>query len=183
VANAAELRDWLAANHTRTESVWLVTYKKHVADRYVSYDDIVDEVLCFGWIDSLPRRLDADRTMLRLSPRQRGSAWSGINKARVARLVVAGRMQPAGLAKVEEAKQGGSWTFLDDVEAMIEPEDLVEVLARHPGARENFDAFPKSYRRGVLEWIKLAKRPQTRAKRIDETARLASENRKALQPG
>ncbi len=96
VASRAELRAWLAANYTRTESIWLVTFKKHVADKYVSWDEIAEEALCFGWIDSLPRKLDADRTMLRLSPRRPSSPWSRLNKQRVEALLAASLIIPPG---------------------------------------------------------------------------------------
>ncbi len=176
VASVAELRDWLRANHRQGESIWLVTYKKHVGDKYVAKDDIVDEVLCWGWIDSLPRKLDADRTMLRLSPRKRGSQWSKINKDKVARLEKQRRMRAPGRRKVEQAKADGSWSFLDDVEALVKPDDLVAALADHPGAAENFDAFPPSAQRGLLGWIKLAKTPATRSRRIAMTAEKAAQN-------
>lgn len=176
VTSVAELRDWLRAHHRQSESIWLVTYKKHVADKYVAKDDIVDEVLCYGWIDSLPRKLDADRTMLRLSPRKPGSAWSKINKDKIARLEKQRRMRVPGRRKIERAKADGSWTFLDDVEAMIVPDDLAQALAARPGAAENFERFPKSARRGILGWIKLAKRPETRARRIAQAAEQAAKN-------
>jgi len=169
------------ANHKQGESIWLVTWKKVHGDNHVPYDDIVEEALCFGWVDSLPRKLDENRSMLRLSPRKPGSAWSGLNKSRVETLSKAGLMQPAGLSVVASAKDDGSWTFLDDVERLETPGDLAEALAAHPMATAHFDAFPRSVKRGILEWIKQAKRLETRAKRIEETARLASENKRANQ--
>ncbi len=182
VASVAELRDWLRVNHRQSESIWLVTYKKHVADKYVAKDEIVDEVLCWGWIDSLPRKLDADRTMLRLSPRKKGSQWSKINKDKVTRLERQRRMRAPGRRKIEQAKADGSWTFLDDVEALVKPGDLVAAFAAHPGAAENFDAFPPSAQRGLLGWIKLARTPATRAKRIATTAEQAAQNLMANFP-
>lgn len=175
-------RDWLERQHGQADSIWLVSYKKHVEDKYVAQSDIIDEALCFGWIDSLPGKLDADRTMLRLSPRKPGSAWSRVNKDKVARLIMDGRMRAPGLAKVEAAQRDGSWTFLDDVDALIIPEDLVKALAAHLNAAANFDAFPKSSRRGILEWIKQAKKPETRERRISETARLAAMGVRANHP-
>ena len=176
VASIKALRDWLRANHRQGESIWLVTYKKHVTDKYVAKDDIVDEVLCWGWIDSLPRKLDADRTMLRLSPRKPGSQWSRINKEKVARLERQGRMRAPGRRRIEQARADGSWTFFDEVEALVKPDDLVAALAARPGAAEHFDAFPRSVRRGLLGWIKLARTPATRAKRIATTAEQAARN-------
>jgi len=175
-----EWRNWLVLNHTRKQGVWLVTIKKH-HDNYVSYEDIVEEALCFGWVDSLPRRLDDDRTMLWLAPRKPGSNWSKPNKERVERLIRAGLMTLAGLEKVELAKQNGSWTALDAVEDLQIPQDLEAALRSSPPAEENFGAFPRSVKRGILEWITNAKRPETRARRIEETARLAKENIRANQ--
>jgi uncharacterized protein YdeI (YjbR/CyaY-like superfamily) len=138
VTSRAQLRAWLAANHDTSGSIWLVTWKKQTPDRHVPYDEIVEEALCFGWVDSLPRKLDAGRTMLLLSPRKRGSAWSAANKTRVERLIADGRMEPAGLAAIEIAKAEGSWSFLDDVERLEVPADLAEALADHPEATKHF---------------------------------------------
>lgn len=181
VSGRAELRAWLLANHAGTNSIWLVTWRKGDPLRHLPYDDIVEEALCFGWVDSLPRRLDAQRTMLLLSPRKPGSAWSGVNKARVARLEASGLMQPAGRAKIDAAKRDGSWSFLDDVDRLEVPPDLAAALAADPMARDYFAAFPPSTRRGILEWIKQAKQAVTRARRIAETVRLAHDNIRANQ--
>jgi len=180
IESASGLRDWLYCHFAQQESIWLVSYKKSADPlRYVSYDTIVDEVICFGWIDSLPRKLDETRTMLLLSPRKPGSGWSAVNKDRVERMTAAQKMHPAGDAVVEIAKQDGSWDFLNDVNALIEPNDLTLSLNSIPDARENWDKFSRSSRRGILEWIKLSKRTETRAKRIHETARLAKDGIKA----
>ncbi len=181
VTSRAALRAWLEAHHGRSESVWLVTYKKAASDRHVPYDAIVEEALCFGWVDSLPRRLDAERSMLLLSPRKPGSAWSAANKARVEALGAAGLLAAPGLAKIEAAKADGAWTRLDGVERLEVPDDLAAALAALPPAADRFAAFPRSTRRGILEWILQAKRPETRAKRVEETARLAAENLRANQ--
>lgn len=182
VTSREALRDWLAAHHGQAESIWLVTWKKADPARHVPYDAIVEEALAFGWVDSLPRRLDAARTMLLLSPRRPGSGWSAANKARVARLAALGRMAPAGLAAVARAEADGSWTLLDAVDRLEVPDDLAAALAAAPGAAAHFGAFPPSARRGILEWIVQARRPATRAARIAETARLAALNLRANQP-
>jgi uncharacterized protein YdeI (YjbR/CyaY-like superfamily) len=181
ISSRAQLRAWLEVNHATSGSIWLVTWKKQTRERHVPYDAIVEEALCFGWVDSLPRRLDAERTMLLLSPRKPRSAWSAANKARVAQLALAGLMSLAGLAVVEAAKKDGSWDFLDDVERLEVPADLAEALAAYPEAAQHFSAFPRSVRRAILEWIKQAKQPETRVKRVLETAALASENKRANQ--
>ena len=174
-------RAWLAANHAGSPGIWLVTYKKAEGDRYVSYDATVEEALCFGWIDSKSRGLDERRSMLLMTPRKRGSGWSRPNKERLERLFAAGQMEPAGIAMVEAAKADGSWTALDDIENLVEPDDLRAALDATPAAREHWDAFPRSTKRATLEWISLAKRPQTRAKRIEETATLAARGERANQ--
>lgn len=117
VTTLAEWRGWLQANHTRRASVWLVTYKKGASRPHVAYDDLVSEALCWGWIDSLPRKLDAERAMLRFSPRSKNTGWSALNKQRAEQMIKAKRMQPAGLAKIAAAKADGSWTRLDAGEA------------------------------------------------------------------
>lgn len=182
VENRAELRTWLQENYTRTESIWLVSYKKHVANKYISWDDIVEEALCFGWIDSLPRKLDADRTMLLLSPRRPKSPWSRINKQRIEKLLAAKLIMPPGLAAIEKAKQDGSWTIYDEVEDLIIPNDLATALAKNETAAKRFNAFSNSSKKGILWWIKSAKRPPTRQKRIAETVRLAEHNIRANHP-
>lgn len=174
-------RTWLANNHTRTRSVWLVTWKASQGKAHVPMSELVDEALCWGWIDSLPRALDDRRSMRRLSPRRPGSAWSRVNKARVEALIAAGRMQPAGYAVIEQAKADGSWAALDVVEALTVPADLLQQLASHPPARANFDKFPRSTKRAILEWIANAKRPETRLARIVETAEMAARNLRANQ--
>jgi len=154
-------RTWLEQNHARQQGVWLVTHKKATGKPHVDYDAAVEEALCFGWVDSLPRKLDAARSLLYFAPRKPGSGWSRLNKERAARLIAQNRMAPAGLEKIEAAKQDGSWAFLDAVEALEIPPDLSAALAAHPPAATYFDAFPRSARRGILEWIASAKRPET----------------------
>jgi uncharacterized protein YdeI (YjbR/CyaY-like superfamily) len=178
VTSRAELRAWLSEHHATSPGVWLVTTKKS-AGGVVAWNDVVEEVLCFGWIDSLPRALDEVRTMLRLTPRRASSAWSGKNKGHVEALMAQGLMQAAGLAAVEAAKASGSWFVLDTASALIVPDDLATALAALPRAREHFDAFPPSARRGILEWLSLAKRPATRAARVQSIAQAAQENRRA----
>lgn len=177
----AEWRAWLEQNHTRREGVWLISYKKATGKPRVDYDEAVEEALCFGWIDSKGNKLDAARTMLWFTPRKPGTGWSRPNKERIERLSQAGLIAPAGQAKIDAAQADGSWTALDDVEALVIPPDLAEAFAQNPTAQQYFEAFPRSVKRGILEWISKAKRPETRAKRIEETVRLAAENKRANQ--
>jgi uncharacterized protein YdeI (YjbR/CyaY-like superfamily) len=160
---------------------WLVSWKQATGRPAIGYDAVVEEALCFGWVDSLPRKLDDERGMVLVTPRKPGSRWSRINKERVARLEAAGLIEPAGAAVIEQARADGSWTALDEVENLVVPDDLAEAFSRHPGAAEQWEGFPRSARRGILEWILDAKRPPTRAKRIEETASLAREGTRANQ--
>ena len=116
IENVNQLRDWLKTNYAQKESIWLVKWKKDFVQTYISYDEIVDELLCFGWIDSLPRKLSEKKTMLRISPRNPKSNWSKVNKEKVGRLINDDRMEEPGLNLVEKAKSNGAWNFLDDVE-------------------------------------------------------------------
>lgn len=182
MSTLADLRNWLAQHHEQRESVWLVRYKAASGRPVVPYADIVDELLCVGWIDSVPRKLDDERFMTLISPRSPSSNWSGVNKRKVERLEREGRLQPAGRAMVDLARRNGNWTFLDDVDRLELPDDLVAALATVPDAQRLFDRFPDSAKRGILEWIKTAKTEGTRAKRIALTASRAAQNRKANFP-
>ena len=177
----AEWRAWLLENHGRSTGVWLVSFKKGTGKPRFEYDEAVEEALCFGWIDSKPNKLDATRSLLWFAPRKAKTGWSKPNKERVERLLAAGLMQPAGLAKIELAKADGSWTSLDAIEDLQLPADLIAALVAMPPAEANFMAFPRSAKRGILEWIHTAKRPETRAARVAETARLAQLNERANQ--
>lgn len=176
------LRRWLEEHHATAGTFRLVTYKKHVPEYYIAYGDVVEELLCYGWIDTRTNRLDDDRTMLLVAPRKPRNTWSASNKQRVARLRKSGRMTPAGQAKVDAAKKDGSWTFLDDIEKLVVPDDLAAALNRNKRAKRNFEAFNGSARKVILLWIKTAKQDKTRQKRVSETVRLAAKNLKAAHP-
>lgn len=177
----ADWRAWLEQNHTQTEGVWLISYKKATGKPRFDYEEAVEEALCFGWIDSKPNKLDEERSLLWFAPRKPGTGWSKPNKERVEKLIRAGLMTSAGMAKIDAAKQDGSWNALDAIEALEIPPDLEEAFASNKAAQQYFEAFPRSVKRGILEWIASAKKPETRAKRIEETTRLASENIRANQ--
>ena len=173
VISAAELRDWLANNHAREASIWLVTYKKSTPDKYVSTGEVLDELLAYGWIDGRRMKLDEHRTMQLISPR-RVEHWSKSYKDRVAKLEQEGRMAEPGRAAVQRGKASGLWDFLNDVDALIQPEDLRTALAAQPAADAFFNALPPARMRFALRWIKLAKGPATRARRIDKVVGLAA---------
>ncbi len=174
-------RRWLEQHHDTSRGVWLISFKKATGMPRVEYDIAVEDALCFGWVDSKPRKLDDERTMLWFSPRKVGSGWSGPNKSRVARAIADGLMTAAGLARIAQAKRDGSWSKLDAIETLALPADLTAALAAHPPAEANFSTFPRSAKRGILEWISTAKTDGTRAKRITETATLAARNERANQ--
>lgn len=178
VKSVVELRAWFEKHHDQKESIWLVTYKKSVPDKYLSAFDVLDKALCFGWMGGRRKKLDDCRTMQLLSPRK-AQHWAKSYKDRVARLTETGRMHTAGLRAVAEAKANGMWDFMDDVDALTLPADLAEALDKTPPARKHYEIFPDSAKRDILRWIKLAKTPQTRAKRIAETATLAACNQRA----
>ncbi len=180
VESVAELRAWLETNHRQAESVWLVTYKKSDPDKYVSTHQIVDELLCYGWVDGIRRKLDDERTMQLISPRK-VQHWAKSYKDRIATLIAEGRVHPAGLRSIEESKRNGMWSFMDEVDALILPADLVASLEALPPALGNFQASAPSYRRNVLRWIKLAKTQATRENRIAKTADFAARNKKIPQ--
>lgn len=171
----AQWRDWLEVHHDRSPGVWVIQWRTATGRRRLSYEELVEEALCFGWIDSTMRKLDDERSMIRMTPRRSTSVWSRSNKDRVERLTVEGRMTEPGLRAVETAKRNGSWEALNDVDAM--PDDLIAALATDERARLHFEGFAPSTRRMILYWIKSAKRAETRARRIAETVRLAADNR------
>lgn len=174
VESLAQLHAWLSANHRQSASVWLVTYKKPHPS-YVAWGEVVEELICWGWIDSAVRGIDETRFKHLISPRKETSAWSAVNKAIVARMRAADRMQPAGEARISAAVANGMWTFLDDVEALVVPDDLAEALRNH---RDVWDGWSRSIRRAWLEKIKTAKTAPTRAKRIETCAAAVRSNLK-----
>lgn len=174
--NRQEWREWLARNHATSPGVWLVYFKKESGKPRVSYEHAVEEALCFGWIDSLPNKIDEQSYKQLFTPRKPKSTWSKVNKERVERLLADGLIMPAGLKAIEIAQQNGSWTVLDEVEMLTIPEDLALALAANPLAEGYFAAFSNSVKKGILGWISSAKRPETRAKRVEETVSKAARN-------
>ncbi len=180
-ADRAAWRAWLEANHATATGVWAVTYRRSSGRPTVAYEDLIEEALCFGWIDSIGRRLDDERTMLRFTPRKKRSVWAATNKARVERLLAAGLMAPAGLRAVEAAKADGSWEALTDSDNLVVPDDLAAALEADATAARGFDALPPSSRKQLLFWVTSAKRPETRARRVAEVCRYAAAGRSPLE--
>lgn len=172
-------RTWLAANHAKTRGVWLVTWRPRSGRVSLAYDAAVEEALCFGWVDSTTARFDDDRGKQYFSRRKARSFWAATNKARVARLIADGRMTPAGLAVIEQAKANGIWEISDTVERLEIPTDLAAALDAHPGAAANFAAFPPSARKQMLWWMVEAQRQATRAARVTAIAEAAAQNKRA----
>jgi uncharacterized protein YdeI (YjbR/CyaY-like superfamily) len=177
IERAIHLRIWLDKNHAQKESIWLVTYKKEVADKYVSVQEVLDELLCYGWIDGIRRKLDEEKTMQLISPRK-VQHWTKTYKDRFAKLEKEGRVMDAGRACVQLSKENGLWNFMDDVDALIKPDDFIKCLKQHGNALNNFNAFGKASQRFMLRYIKIAKTPATRAKRILDISKLAEDNKK-----
>jgi uncharacterized protein YdeI (YjbR/CyaY-like superfamily) len=175
----AEWRAWLEANHATAKGVWHVGWRTATGRPRVPYEEAVEEALCFGWIDSKGGNLDEERSRQYYAPRNPRSGWARSNKERVERLIAEGRMTPAGLAAIERARENGAWTMLDDVEQLIVPDDLAAAFSAHPPAADHWAAFPKSVRRMHLEWIRQARRPETRAARIEQVATRAARNERA----
>lgn len=179
--NRQQWRRWLEKNHDKKQSVWLILYKKNADITTISRNEALDEALCFGWIDSTARPVDDEQFMQSFTRRKPNSVWSKINKGNVERLIADGLMMPAGHQSIEVAKQNGSWSILDDVEELKIPKDLTKAFRSQPGSKEYFVSLSKSVKKSMLQWIVLAKRPETREKRIAEIAALAAQQLRPKQ--
>jgi uncharacterized protein YdeI (YjbR/CyaY-like superfamily) len=173
-------RQWLAENHQDTIGVWLIYYKVKSGQPSVKYSEAVKEALCFGWIDSKVKSLDGDRYMQVFTPRKPKSVWSKLNKQYLEELIEQGLMTEAGLATIVVAQQNGSWTSLDQIEALMLPADLQQALATNENANRYFAAFSNTTKKIILVWIASAKRSETRLKRIEQTVNSAAQNKNPL---
>lgn len=174
---SAELRDWLLQNHSQKDSIWLVTFKKEVQDKYVSIQEVLDELLCFGWIDGIRRKLDNERTMQLIAPRK-VEHWAQTYKMRFAKLEEAGLVHQSGYNAVFASKKAGLWDFMDEVDNLIVPDDLNLALNENKIAFDFFQKLSPSSKRFILRYIKLAKTAETRNKRIVQVSTLAAQNKK-----
>jgi uncharacterized protein YdeI (YjbR/CyaY-like superfamily) len=169
-------RSWLEKNHDKEHEIWLMFYKVKTDKESIKYEEAVEEALCFGWIDSVVKRIDDEKHMQKYTPRKDKSNWSAKNKIRVEKLIQEGFMTEHGLRKIEIAKQNGSWNRLDSVDIRIEtPQDLKDALELHNMARKKYIKLPPSRKKQFLWWIESAKRDETREKRIRETIRMLLE--------
>ena len=180
-ANRKKWRAWLQKHHDKKQAVWLVFYKQKTGVATISWSDAVDEALCFGWIDSKKKPVDEEKYIQFFSRRKTKGTWSKINKQKIEQLIAAGMMMPAGFASIEAAKQNGSWAILDDVEELGIPADLELAFNAHPGSGDFFSGLSRSAKKSILQWLVLAKRPETRQKRITELAELAAKKQKPKQ--
>ena len=174
-------RKWLELNHDKKEAVWLIFNKKKSPDYNLSWSESVDEALCFGWIDSTKRTINDIQYKQYFSKRKEKSNWSKINKDKVTALIDQGLMKEEGYKSIEIAKENGSWTILDQVEALIVPEDLKKEFARYEGSKDYFESLSQSTRKILLHWVVSAKREETRQKRVLEIVKNASNNLKPKQ--
>jgi uncharacterized protein YdeI (YjbR/CyaY-like superfamily) len=163
----AEWRAWLERNHAAAKEIWLAYYKKGSGKTSITYEEALEEALCFGWIDSIVKKLDAERYMQRYTPRKDVSIWSASNKARVKRLIAGGRMTAAGLTKIKTAKRNGAWMKIDKIDRKLEmPPDFAAALDRNSSIKDKFEILAPSHKKMWGGWVDDAKRPETRARRI-----------------
>ncbi|MFE1746633.1 YdeI family protein [Coleofasciculus sp. H7-2] len=173
-------REWLEKNHRTSPGIWLIYYKVKSGKPSVRYNEAVKEALCFGWIDSKVKSLDEERYMQIFTPRKLKSVWSKLNKQYIEEIIEQGLMTEVGFKKIDAAKQDGSWTALDEIEALTIPMDLKQALEANEAANRNFETFSNSLKKNILFWINSAKRPETRLKRIEQTISSAAQNRNPL---
>lgn len=179
--NRKHLREWLKKNHAKEDAVWLIYHKKSSATPSLDWDEAVEEALCFGWIDSKRQKVDASTFRQFFGKRKPHGTWSKINKARIQRLTEEGLMTKAGLDAIDHAKRNGSWTILDEVEELTIPDDLGKALKKVRGAFGFFSGLTRSSKRMLLQWLVLAKREETRNKRIKEIVTMAGKGLKPMQ--
>ncbi len=179
VKSRREWREWLKKNHDGSSGVWLVFYKRHTGKPTLGYDDAVEEALCFGWIDSIIKKIDEDKYARKLTPRKADSRWSKLNKERVAKLIERGLMTEAGIVKIAEARASGLWSQPERLPPSLEiPGDVKTALAKNVKAGHFFDQLAPSYRKQFIGWISAAKRPETRGRRLRESIALMEQGEK-----
>jgi uncharacterized protein YdeI (YjbR/CyaY-like superfamily) len=180
--SAADWRAWLARNCRSAKEAWLVLRHYDSGTPGPRYHEAIEQALCFGWIDGLHRRRGADSSQLRFTPRTARSRWSQLNRQRAAKMTELGLMTEHGQAAIEQAKAAGTWQLVPDERRRAIPDDLQAQFDGNDAARTNFESFPPSSKRLILEWIAIAKRPDTRRRRIDQTVNLAALNIRANHP-
>ena len=175
-----EWENWLENNFDKQQELWLVYYKKDTGKAGISYENSVRVALCYGWIDGLIKKLDEEKYARRFTPRKNKSIWSDLNKVRVEELIKSGKMKKPGLDKVEFAKQNGIWDqmiYPTKIDLSL-PDELKRAFKENKMAADFFESLPKSHKKQYLLWIKTAKRPETRERRINETIKMLNEKKK-----
>ena len=180
VGNRSEWRAWLAENHAKVNEAWLVYYKEEVGKRGVDYEASVEEALCFGWVDSIIKKIDESSYARKFTPRKDESKWSVVNKVRAEQLIDMGLMTEWGLAKIESARLSGAWDnpVGKPVLSIEMAPEFSSALQENPHARTQFEKLPMSHKKEYLIWINTAKRPETREKRIRESIQLLTDGKK-----
>ncbi|HCO96826.1 MAG TPA: hypothetical protein DIU00_23285 [Phycisphaerales bacterium] len=179
VTEREQWRNWLSENHAAEAGVWLILYKKETSKPSIEYEAAVEEALCFGWIDSIIKKIDAERYARKFTSRSDKSVWSALNKKRVNKMIKQGRMTEVGMAKIKAAKKTGLWDKDPRPRISLEiPPEFTKALARNKKAKENFDKLAPSYRKHYIGWITVAKRPETKKRRITESITLLEKGQK-----
>lgn len=176
-----QLRSWLDKNHDSCKGIWLVYNKKNSGKRMLSYDELVEEVLCFGWVDSLPRSKNGNQAMYYISPRRPKSPWSKLNKQRIEKLTIEKRIARAGLEVIERSKKDGSWSSYDNIENLVVPVELKTAFSKNRKAEENFNNFSNSNKKQILWYISSAKHVETKHKRINQIVAESARNNNPLE--
>jgi len=179
VTNRDQWREWLSVNHAANAGVWLVFYKKETSRPTIAYDTAVEEAICFGWIDSIIKKIDAGRYARKFTPRTAKSKWSQLNKKRANKMIKQGRMTEIGLAMIKAAKKTGLWDKDPRPRISLDiPPEFEKALARNKKAKESFDKLAPTYRKLYIGWIAVAKRPETKKRRIEESIALLEKGQK-----
>ena len=179
VTNRDEWREWLRKNYETRKEIWLVYYKKHTGKPRIPYDDSVEEALCFGWIDSIIKRIDDEKYARKFTPRKAKSRWSEANKRRARKMIKEGKMTEVGFARIKEAKKSGEWFKTAPIrKELVIPAYMQKALAKNKRALENFNNLTKSYKRRYVGWISSAKRAETRKRRLAEAIERLEKNEK-----
>ena len=179
VTSRDDWRAWLRKNHSTKKEIWLIYYKRHTGKPRILYDDAVEEALCFGWIDSLVKKIDDEKFAQKFTPRKGRSKWSEANKKRARKMIKEGKMTKAGLAKIREAKSNGEWFKTAPVKKeLVIPSYIKKAFATNEKALNNFNNLANGYKRQLVGWITSAKREETRKRRLTEAIRLLEQNKK-----
>jgi uncharacterized protein YdeI (YjbR/CyaY-like superfamily) len=180
-SNRQKWREWLEKHHDNSEGIFIVYYKKHTGKASIPYNDAVEEALCFGWIDSIVRRIDDERYMQKFTPRNIKSLWSDSNKERVKKMIESGKMTEAGLSKIKKAKQNGKWNEAPNAKKdFVLSNELLEMFSAEPIAKKAFDKLAPSHRKNYVQWIMSAKKPETQKRRFMQMIEILKDPKKKM---